>query len=136
MKSTANRRSAVMAALILLVAIPLLSEAQVRVRRGGVRAARWYGAGVGVRAYGYGGYGYGYRSGVSFGDEFLVRTYTEGTLSIDLFDARSNQAIWHGSVSQPVGISDSTQTIIDAAVAALLGNFPPATDDRMVMAGP
>ncbi len=64
MKSIAHFRTAVLATLILLVAVPLASEAQVRVRRGHARARRWYRAapvriGLGLALSGYGGFRYG-----------------------------------------------------------------------------
>jgi hypothetical protein len=75
-----------------------------------------------VRAgYGYGRYGYG---GGYYSD---VRSYTEGTLAIDFFDAQARQAIWHGWASKRVSSSaDQAQrtATLNEAVGAILKSFP------------
>lgn len=43
----------------------------------------------------YGSFGRGYNIGMSTSTE--VRQYTEGTLAMDLFDAKLKQPVWHGS---------------------------------------
>ncbi len=71
--------------------------------------------------YGYGRYGYG---GGYYSD---VRTYTEGTLAIDFFDAQARQAIWHGWASKRVSSSaDQAQrtATLNEAVGAILESFP------------
>ncbi len=78
------------------------------------------------------GYGYyGYHSGFSrFGRGFggfgrnsvSVRTFTEGTLVVDIFS--NKEAIWHGSATKRLSREDSTRQLIDEAVAALFAQFP------------
>ncbi len=78
------------------------------------------------------GYGYyGYHSGFSrFGRGFggfgpsrvSVRTFTEGTLVVDIF--ANKEAIWHGSATKRLSREVSTRQLIDEAVAALFALFP------------
>ncbi len=62
------------------------------------------------------------------GDRVEWHSYLEGTLSIDVFDARLRQPVWHGRAVKPVTTSDTGNPapVIDAAVAAILGQFPAA----------
>ncbi|MFB3104454.1 MAG: DUF4136 domain-containing protein [Pseudomonadales bacterium] len=78
------------------------------------------------------GYGYyGYHSGFSrFGRGFggfgrnsvSVRTFTEGTLVVDIFS--NKEAIWHGSATKRLSREGSTRQLIDEAVTTLLAQFP------------
>jgi hypothetical protein len=56
-----------------------------------------------------------------------VRQYKEGTLGIDVFDARSRKPVWHGSGKKELSRSEieQSQAVIRDAVAAVLANFPP-----------
>jgi hypothetical protein len=82
-----------------------------------------WGVGVGYygwrRGWGYGGWGY---------DDFYPYGRNEGRISIDVFDARSRQAIWHGSVEQNVvGLTGPAAAAkIDQAAAAIFTKFPVA----------
>ncbi len=55
------------------------------------------------------------------------RSYTEGTLSIDIFDGKSNQPIWHGWASKTITDADRKEPspVIKEAVAQILESFPP-----------
>ncbi len=68
-------------------------------------------------------WGYGY-----FGDAVDVRQYREGTLAIDLFDARAHRPIWHGWAKKPLERRDLADPgpPLRAAVAAVLSQYPPA----------
>ena len=80
-----------------------------------------YGHGFG---HGFGHYrGYGYYPGLSRSSVY-VQTVTEGNLVVDIFDNRSNEAIWHGSASKRLGRTDEAVELIDEAVTALLASFP------------
>jgi hypothetical protein len=68
---------------------------------------------------GYWGYGGWYTSSV------WGQSYTEGTLAIDIFDARSHLAVWHGWASKPVEESGDRAAAVDEAVGAILAKFPP-----------
>jgi hypothetical protein len=56
-----------------------------------------------------------------------VYMYTEGTLAIDIFDNATRQPVWHGWARKQVVGADITNPdrAIDAAVAAILDDFPP-----------
>ena len=60
---------------------------------------------------------------------FVDRTYTAGTLSIDLFDAETGQPVWHGWVQKAITLEDRQhpKRSIDAAVEALFAGFPKGT---------
>jgi hypothetical protein len=57
-----------------------------------------------------------------------ARTYTEGTLGIDIFDQRSGTPVWSGWVRKRVLQSDrdNPEPVIHKAVAAVLAHFPPS----------
>ncbi|MGV8961477.1 MAG: DUF4136 domain-containing protein [Stenotrophomonas sp.] len=59
-------------------------------------------------------------------DRTDVRRYTEGTLNVDLVDARQNRLVWEGVAVGTVARMDPEQreTKIDEAVAAVFARFP------------
>lgn len=79
---------------------------------------------VGPSWWGYRGWwGYPY-----WGTQVDVREYREGTLSIDVFDARSHRPVWHGWARKELTRADieNSAAAIRAAVAAVLAKFPPS----------
>ena len=62
-----------------------------------------------------------------FGSAVDVRQYREGTLSIDLFDARSHRPVWHGWAKKPLSRADldHPDAPLREAVAAILSRYPP-----------
>jgi hypothetical protein len=62
-----------------------------------------------------------------WGSEIDVRTYREGTLSIDMFDAHTHKAVWHGWAKKELSQADidRSEAPIRSAVAAVLAPFPP-----------
>jgi hypothetical protein len=77
------------------------------------------------------GWGFGRRGwwgGSYWGDNLDVRQYREGTLSIDVFDARSHRPVWHGWAKKELSRKDIDQSgePIRKAVAAVLEKFPPS----------
>ena len=54
----------------------------------------------------------------------VVRTSTEGTLVVDIFENTSKQAIWHGSATKRLSGENATQDLISEAVTTLLAEFP------------
>jgi hypothetical protein len=78
-------------------------------------------------------WGVGYFDGPSWwgypywGSGINVREYREGTLAIDLFDARSHRPVWHGWASRELVESDAerSEKPIHEAVQAVLAQFPP-----------
>lgn len=59
--------------------------------------------------------------------EVVHRSYTEGTLGIDIFDGKSKQPVWHGWASKSVTSADrnNPSPVIQDAVAAIIKRFPP-----------
>jgi hypothetical protein len=76
---------------------------------------------------GFGG-GWRWRWGGGFGSATtMVNTYEVGTLVVDLFDARTKEAIWRGTSSKT--LSDNPQKNADnlnKAVVKMFKAFPPA----------
>ena len=80
--------------------------------------------------YGYGpGWGWGdyYDGGMGMGSSTTqVRTYTVGTLVVDIWDAERKALVWRGIASDTV--SDNPQSNakkIDSAVAKMFEQYPP-----------
>jgi hypothetical protein len=69
----------------------------------------------------------GWWGGSYWGDSLDVRQYREGTLSIDVFDARSHRPVWHGWAKKELSRKDmeNSEQPIRNAVAAVLAKFPP-----------
>ncbi len=65
--------------------------------------------------------------GPYWGSTVDVRTYREGTLSIDVFDGRTQKPIWHGWAKKELSRSDTEHSAepIRAAVSSVLAQFPP-----------
>jgi uncharacterized protein DUF4136 len=65
--------------------------------------------------------------GGSWGSQIEAEQYQEGTLAIDVFDARSRRAVWHGSAGKRLSQSDlaNSHAVIREAVTAVLAGFPP-----------
>jgi len=84
--------------------------------------------------YNYYGYHHGFgrfgRGFGGFGPSVSVRTFTEGTLVVDIFENTEKEAIWHGSATKRLSRDNGTRQLIDEAVTTLLAEFP----DRDAMA--
>jgi hypothetical protein len=66
---------------------------------------------------GYGPYGYGY-----------PYHYTEGTLIVDITDAKTNQQVWRGLVKGNVNDLKALSKSIDKGVKAIMKKYPGSTD--------
>ena len=64
-----------------------------------------------------------------WGSTLDVQTYREGTLSIDVFDARTHRPVWHGWARKELTRSDVEQSEgpIRNAVRSVLATLPPTT---------
>ncbi len=93
------------------------------------------GYGIGTRnvvdgyPYGWGwgwGAGWGWRRGFVGADWDYPYAYTEGVIAVDLYDAKSKQALWHASVDQNLSgvMGDKADQKIKAAVAAIFTKYP------------
>jgi hypothetical protein len=95
------------------------------------------GYGIGMRnvvdgyPYGWGwGGGFGYRRGFvgGWGWDYPY-VYHEGVIGVDLYDAKSKQAVWHASVDQNLSgaTGDKADRKIKDAVAAIFTKYPRGT---------
>jgi hypothetical protein len=76
----------------------------------------------------YDGFGGGWRWGGRFGSATTtVDTYTVGTLVVDLFDAKTKDAIWRGTSSKTLsGDPEKNAGSLNKAVAKMFKDFPPS----------
>jgi Domain of unknown function (DUF4136) len=75
---------------------------------------------------GWPGYGWGWGPGWGWDGPFAPYVYREGVIAVDVYEAKSHQALWHASVDQNLyGTSGpEAQKRIDAAVAAIFTKYP------------
>jgi hypothetical protein len=79
---------------------------------------------------GWGGGGWrrwgGYRGGFGGGATTFVQDYKVGTLVVDIFDAKTKQAIWQGFASDALSNNaTSNARATEQAVEKMFGKFPP-----------
>ena len=78
---------------------------------------------------GWGGWGWRRGWGGGFGGSTtFVNNYKVGTLVVDIFDAQSKQAIWHGTASDV--LSDNAKSNAQAtkeAIDKMFSHFPPGS---------
>jgi hypothetical protein len=77
----------------------------------------------------YDNFGGGWRwRGGGFGSATTtVNTYEVGSLVVDLFDAKTKEAIWRGSSSKTLsGNPEKNEKSLNKAIAKMFKNFPPA----------
>jgi hypothetical protein len=76
--------------------------------------------------YGYRNPYYGGMGGYGTGYETQVTQYTEGTLNIDVIDAKTNKLVWEGAVVGRITdeVIKNLEQSIDKAVAETFKNFP------------
>lgn len=73
--------------------------------------------------------GWGWRGGFGGGmATTTVDTFEEGTLIVDMFDSRTQKAIWRGTATGAVSSkSDKTETEIDKSLDKMFAAFPPGS---------
>jgi len=97
----------------LIINFSLNSEEKIRTTQtpttGGYYGYRGYGA--------WGGYG---------GYETRVTQFTEGTVNIDLVDARKQQLVWEGVIVGKVtdDVRENLQAVCEEVVAEIFGSYP------------
>lgn len=70
--------------------------------------------------------GFGYWTGPLFFDQDIaVQSYEEGTLILDVLDARTGKVVWRGWSSGVIDQNHMGSRTVDEVVAAILKNFPP-----------
>jgi hypothetical protein len=84
-----------------------------------------FGGGWGWRAFGGGGFD-------SFGEsDTTEQEYKDGTLVIDMFDAKTKQLIWRGSAEDALSDNaEKNEKNLDKGVAKMLKDFPPGLAKR------
>ena len=86
----------------------------------------FWGGGWGCGGWGW-GHGYGWGVGGGWHDS-RVRAYTVGTLAVDMYDARTNRAIWRGTAEGTVRRDPARQIAdIQDAVTRMFLAFPPGS---------
>jgi len=73
-------------------------------------------------------YGYGWEQWSTISPQTYVDEYTEGTLVVDVVDAKSNELVWRGSGQGEVrerADPDERTRRINNAIAKILAEFPP-----------
>jgi len=77
----------------------------------------------------WGGWGWGSGWGAFGGySSSRVRSYTVGTLAVDMFDAGTRQAIWRGTAEGALKKNPTKATAdIQTAVAEMFATFPPGS---------
>jgi hypothetical protein len=76
----------------------------------------------------YGGYGRGWGgSYYSTSTSTSVQQYTEGTLSIDIYDVSERKPIWHGKATKRITdkMQENAKDTINEIVASIMATFPP-----------
>ena len=54
-----------------------------------------------------------------------VRQYRDGTLLLDLVDAKTSQLVWRGTASDTVSSTSEVQGVVNNAVKTILAEYPP-----------
>ena len=72
----------------------------------------------------YSPWGYGYWPGFNYGYT-EVRSYKQGTLVLDIVDARTHQLVWMGTLEGEVRSTNPSGKRIQKSIKKLLKNFPP-----------
>ena len=72
----------------------------------------------------YSPWGYGYWGGFNYGYT-EVRSYKQGTLVLDIVDARTHQLVWVGILEKEVRSVNPSSKRIQKTITKLLKNFPP-----------
>jgi hypothetical protein len=60
-------------------------------------------------------------------------TYTEGTLIVDIFDTKSNEVVWRGTVAGKVDDVGNLQKQIDKGIRAIMKKYPVTPDSAPLL---
>ncbi len=61
-----------------------------------------------------------------FGLQTDAYSYTQGSLSVDMFDTKTKRALWHGQATETINPEKPNASEVDVAVAKLMARFPGA----------
>jgi hypothetical protein len=102
---------------------------ETRYRMDSYNSAPWGWGGWGYGGWGYGGccwYGPGWGWGGSSYSTTTMRSYTYGTLTLDMFDAQTQRPIWRGIAMGTVPDSPIDQTTaMQDSINRMFAQFPP-----------
>ncbi|WP_396183313.1 DUF4136 domain-containing protein [Flavobacterium sp.] len=90
-------------------------------------SSEYYGYGGYYRPYAY-GYGYAYSTGYPVENTAAVNTYNyrDGTIMIDILEAKSEKLIWEGTGTAEINTKPSDPAkVIVYAVSKIMESFPP-----------
>jgi|WetSurMetagenome_2_1015567.scaffolds.fasta_scaffold109775_3 hypothetical protein len=59
-----------------------------------------------------------------FGNQLDVYQYTQGKLSVDAFDNKTRQAVWHGQASETINPNKPDPAKVDSAINKMMVKFP------------
>ena len=59
-----------------------------------------------------------------FGRQVDVHQYTEGQLSVDVFDTKTQQPLWHGQATETINPQKADPQKVEAAVTGIMAKFP------------
>lgn len=83
---------------------------------------------VEVATYGYtyaASYAYGYGGIAMTAPVTEAHTYTEGTLLLDLVDAKSKRLVWRGAATDTLDGSTASMSQVNEALTKILAEYPP-----------
>jgi hypothetical protein len=60
-----------------------------------------------------------------FGRQVDVYQYTEGKMSVDVFDTKTRQPLWHSQATETIHPEHPDPAAIAAAVTSVMASFPP-----------
>jgi hypothetical protein len=85
--------------------------------------------------YGYGGYyrpyGWGGAGGMSSGyTTYNVEDYKEGSIIIDIVDAKTEKLIWEGVGNKEIDTPKDPDAAIQNAVATIMASYPPGAGKK------
>lgn len=60
----------------------------------------------------------------AFGRQLDVHQYTEGQLSVDVFDTKTRRPLWHGQATETVNPKKLEPEKVEAAVQEVIARFP------------
>ena len=77
----------------------------------------------------YDGFGGGWRWGGRFGSATtMVNTFEVGTLIVDIFDAKSKEALWRGTATKTISENpEKNAENLNKAVTKMFKEYPPST---------
>ena len=89
-----------------------------------VSSTNYYGYGGYYRPYGY-GYGYGYAYPVANSTAVNTYNYKDGTIMVDILDAKTEKLIWEGTGSSEITSKvNDPERAIGYAISKILASYP------------